>query len=144
MSYLLVLLTIVPVSFFHLFKVFSPKRRWMYTGVALGLVIAPISYGLIKFTFVPVVGALLGFVGLFFNMIHGSVGYFCLISVGMVEPSAVLSVSELVMINLLNAAIWSFYYGIIGFNIDKKLASAEDASAGVPVEETGPKVAIKA
>jgi len=118
MEKMLILLAILPVASFFIAKSSKTKSKWLYTGIAFGVVIAPVSLALIKFTFIPVIGKLLGLIGLFTNLIHGSVGYFGLMAAGIMEPGGTLSFSQMVTINIVNAAIWSTYYGIIGYNID--------------------------
>ncbi|MEN8258412.1 MAG: hypothetical protein ABFS09_11180 [Thermodesulfobacteriota bacterium] len=125
MSQYLILLAIIPLSVFNLTKMFMPGRRWLLSGLAAGLVIAPVSMGLIEFTYVPIIGKALGLVGVVGNLIHGSVGYFFLVSFGGMEPGVLLTASQLVTINLVNAAIWGSYYGMVGHNIDAKLATEE-------------------
>jgi len=118
MTHLLLMLAIIPLSCFNLATTFKAKNRWMYTGITMGLVIAPVSLALIKFSYIPVIGKLIGLIGLLTNLIHGSVGYFGLMTVGLMEPGASLSGTNLLVINLVNAVIWASYYGIIGYNLD--------------------------
>lgn len=131
MSQYLILLAIIPLSFFHLTKTFNSKHRWMLCGVSVGLVIAPISFGLLQFTYIPFIGKLIGFVGLIANLTHGSVGYFCLVGSGIIEPNAILTASQLVMINLVNAVLFSYAYGMIGYAVDRKLEAEEKESYAV-------------
>jgi hypothetical protein len=128
MTQYLILLAIIPLSVFSLTKMFMPRRRWLLSGLASGLVIAPVSMGLIEFTYVPIIGKALGIVGVIGNLIHGSVGYFFLVSFGGMEPGVLLSASQLVTISLVNAAIWGSYYGMVGYNIDVKLATEESSA----------------
>ncbi|MCK5192635.1 MAG: hypothetical protein KAQ71_02415 [Desulfobulbaceae bacterium] len=141
MEKMLLLLASLPVATFFITKMSKLKYKWLYTGVAFGLVIAPVSLALIKFTFIPVIGKLIGGIGLITNLIHGSVGYFILMTVGFMEPGGTLSASQMVTINLVNAAIWSTYYGILGYNIDTgqtaiipETKSTEFQKRAVPVE----------
>lgn len=120
MTQLLLLLAIIPLSCFNLATTFKSKHRWMITGITMGMVIAPVSLALIKFSYIPIIGKLIGIVGLVTNLIHGSVGYFGLMTVGLMEPGTVLAGSDLMIINLVNAVIWALYYGVIGYNIDHK------------------------
>ena len=141
MEKMLILLAILPVTCFFIAKSNKIKNKWLYTGIAFGLVIAPVSLALIKFTFIPVIGKLLGLIGLLTNLIHGSVGYFGLMTIGVMEPGGTLSFWQLVTINTVNASIWSTYYGIIGYNIDTgqttiipETVSAETHKRTVPIE----------
>lgn len=123
MTTLLLLLAILPLATYNLSKVLGSKHRWLLTGVTMGMVIAPVSLALVQMTYIPIVGKLLGLVGLVTNLIHGSVGYFGLMTFGVIEPGTILVGSELLVINLVNALIWSLYYGTIGYNMDPKPAS---------------------
>jgi len=122
MTQLLVLLAIIPIAIFLLTKKFHPKDRWLFFGVAFGTVISPASYGLIGFTSMPVIGKLLGLVGLMANLIHGSLGYFFLQSIGLLAEGAPLQAAQFLMIHMVNALIWSSYYGMIGYKIGQKIA----------------------
>jgi hypothetical protein len=124
MSHLLLLLAIIPLSCFNLATTFKSKHRWLFTGISLGIVIAPVSLALIKFAYVPVIGKLISVIGLITNLIHGSVGYFILMTIGVMEPGGVLSGPNLILINIVNALIWSTYYGMLGYNIDNQKSVA--------------------
>jgi hypothetical protein len=132
MAQLLILLALIPLACFFFTKKLHPKDRWLLFGVAIGTVISPASYGLIEFTTLPVIGKLLGLVGLMANLIHGSLGYFFLDSIGMLSEGFPLGGSQLVMIHLVNALIWSSYYGMIGNKIGQKIAGEiTESSPGV-------------
>jgi len=128
MSQYLILLALIPISCFHLTKMFNTEDKWLYRGLSLGMVIAPLSYGLLQFTYIPIIGKILGMVGLIVNLTHGPLGYFCLAGTGFFEPGVLLSASEFTMINLVNAVIFASCYGMIGYSIDRKL-EAENESA---------------
>ncbi|MCB2183313.1 MAG: hypothetical protein KQH63_14865 [Desulfobulbaceae bacterium] len=131
MSQYLILLAIIPIACFQLTKLVNTKYRWMFFGISLGLVIAPVSFGLIQFTYVPVIGKILGYIGLVANLTHGSVGYFCLVGSGIIEPEAVITATQLVMINMVNAALFSYCYGMIGYAVDKKVEEEKAAEGYV-------------
>ena len=133
MSYLLILLALIPVCGFYLAKTYKPRQNWQWVGVAFGLVVAPVSLGLIKYAFIPVVGKLFGLVGVVLNLIHGPLGYFLMVSLGFEGSGLTLSASELTVINLINAVIWSFIYGIVGHHVDVKLAEEVTATEQRPV-----------
>ena len=48
------------------------------------------------------------------------------VGIGIQEPGVVLSALELTTINLVNAVIWSVYYGIVGYHCDRKGAAADE------------------
>ncbi len=132
MSQWLIFLAIIPLSCLHLTRTYQTKNRWMLTGIAFGSVVAPISFGLLKLTYIPIIGKILGLVGLVSNLTHGSVGYFCLVGSGLLEPGSVISASQLVLINLVNGVLFAFCYGMIGYSIDRKLETVQGrVDAGV-------------
>lgn len=122
MTQLLIVLAIIPVACFQLSNKLHPKDRWLLFGVSFGTVVSPVSYSLMEFTSVPVIGKLLGLIGLMANLIHGSLGYFFLQSIGLLAEGAPLLGSQLLMIHMVNALIWSSYYGMIGYKIGQKIA----------------------
>jgi hypothetical protein len=122
MAQLLIFLALIPLACLQFSKKLHPKDRWLLFGVAFGTVVSPVSYGLIEFTGIPVVGKLMGLIGLMANLIHGSLGYFFLESIGLLAEGATLIASQLLMIHMVNALIWSSYYGMIGYKIGQKIA----------------------
>jgi len=122
----LLLLIAVPITCYYLSGIHWPSLKWRLSGIAYGLVIAPISLCLLHYTNVPLVGKLLGFVGLVLNLIHGSPGYFLMIGLGIQEPGIQLTTSELLAINTANGIIWGVYYGIVGYNFDAKWAGVPE------------------
>ena len=122
MSEYMILFAIVPLSCFELTRLFNCKFRNMLCGISIGLVIAPLSFALLQFTCVPVIGGLLGLIGQVINLTHGSIGYFCLVGSGLLEPGVQIAAAQLVMVNLVNGLLFAYGYGIIGYAIDRKLA----------------------
>jgi hypothetical protein len=132
MAQLLIFLALIPLACLQFSKKLHPKDRWLLFGVAFGTVVSPVSYGLIEFTGIPVVGKLMGLIGLMANLIHGSLGYFFLESIGLLAEGATLIASQLLMIHMVNALIWSSYYGMIGYKIGQKIAGeTKEASLGM-------------
>jgi hypothetical protein len=127
MNQFLLLLAIVPLACFYLASLRKPDLKWRLTGITFGLVIAPVSLCLLQYVYVPVIGKLFGLIGLVLNLIHGSVGYFIAVGMGMAQPGELLAGSELGVINLINGAIWATYYGILGYHFDLKQIGAEQA-----------------
>ena len=126
MRELLLLLAIVPIACYNLTDIFMPKRKWLWTGLSFGMVVAPVSMTLLQSTHIPLVGPLLGIVGLIFNIIHGTVGYFTVVAIGIHEPGMVISAYELTVINIFNGFAWSMFYGILGYHIDMKWPSTDE------------------
>ena len=124
MRELLLLLAIVPIALYNLTDIYMPKRKWLWTGMACGMVVAPVSMCLLQSTHIPFIGSLLGLIGLVFNLIHGTLGYFTVVALGIHEPSMVISASELTTINIINGFAWGMFYGVLGYNIDLKWPSA--------------------
>lgn len=122
MSHYLIFLAIIPMSCFHLAKMFGPGRLWLWTGLSAGLVIAPVSQGLVEYTLIPVIGGMLGLVGAVFDIVHASVGYFLLAAMGVFEPGQVLTAPQFTLMHLVNGLIWTTYYGIVGFRMDLKFS----------------------
>jgi len=131
MNQFLLLLAIVPIACFNLTAILNPRLKWRLTGLAFGLVIAPVSLCLLQYVYVPVLGKLFGLAGLILNLIHGSVGYFVALGMGLQQPGELLAGSEMAMINVINGVIWATYYGILGYHFDVKQA----AGATEAVEE---------
>jgi hypothetical protein len=125
MNQFLLLLAIVPLACFYLASLRKPDLKWRLTGITFGLVIAPVSLCLLQYVYVPVIGKLFGLIGLVLNLIHGSVGYFIAVGMGMAQPGELLAGSELGVINLINGAIWATYYGILGYHFDLKQVGSE-------------------
>jgi len=125
MSQWLIFLAIVPLASFQLTKIYEVKNRWMWNGIAIGLVIAPLSFGLIQLTYIPLVGPLLGLVGLVANLTHGSIGYFCLVGSGVLELDTVITASQLAIINVVNGVLFSYCYGLVGYSLDRKHETAD-------------------
>ncbi len=122
MSHLLIFLAIIPIACFQLAKMYAPCRLWLLTGLTAGLVIAPVSQGLVEYTLIPVIGGYIGIIGTMCNLIHGSVGYLFLGAMGTFEPGVVLNSSQLIVMNAVNAVIWTIYYGVVGYRMDLKLS----------------------
>lgn len=125
MSQWLIFLAIVPLSCFQLTKIYEIKNRWMWNGIAIGMVIAPLSFGLIQLTYIPIIGPLLGLVGLVANLTHGSIGYFCLLGSGFLELDTVITAFQLVLINVVNGVLFSYCYGLIGYSLDRRLEATD-------------------
>ncbi len=127
MSHWLIFLAIVPLSCLYLTKKMQTKNRFMWNGIAFGMVIAPVSFALIQMTYIPLIGKLLGLVGVIANLTHGAVGYICLLGSGVLETNTLITATQLVMINAVNGVLFACIYGLIGYAIDRKLAKANES-----------------
>lgn len=120
MSQWLIFLVIVPLVVNYIAKMHDSKHRMMWLGIAVGAVIAPVSFGLIQMTYIPIIGKVLGLTGVIGNLTHGTVGYLCLVGSGFIETGIALSAGTLAIINVVNGILFSYIYGLIGYAIGKK------------------------
>jgi hypothetical protein len=125
MSEWLIFLAIIPLSCIYLTKDTYVKNRFMWYGISLGMVIAPVSFGLIQMTYIPILGKLLGLIGVIINLTHGSVGFICLLGSGVLETNAAINAVDLIMINVFNGVLFAYIYGLIGYAVDRKLAKGK-------------------
>jgi len=132
MRELLLLLALVPVAVYNLSDIFVPKRKWLWTGIACGLVVSPVSMCLLQSTHFPLLGKLIGLIGLVLNLIHGPLGYFTVVALGIHEPGLALSTAQFTLINLINGFAWGSFYGILGLNADLKWPSAAEGRKFFP------------
>lgn len=128
MSQWLIFLAIIPICSMHLTKHHNIKNRWMWNGIAFGLVVAPMSFGLLQMTYIPILGKFVGLIGLIGNLIHGSVGYICLVGSGILEFNTVMTGPQLCLINLVNGIIFAYTYGMMGHYVDEKLNTSDEIS----------------
>ena len=123
---LLLLLAIIRIALYNLTDIYMPKRKWLWTGLAFGIIVAPVSMCLLQSTHIPLIGKLLGLVGLVTNLVHGTLGYFTVIALGIHEPGMIISSYELTIINIFNGIAWGMFYGLLGYNIDLKYPSTAE------------------
>jgi len=90
----------------------------LFTGVALGLVISPLSTGLYSTFFLSPLGFPTGMLGLVSTLFHGAPGYQFALWLGVVPPNEVVRGVGHVYIELLNGVFWAAIYGILGFIVD--------------------------
>ena len=126
MRELLLLLAIVPIITYNLADIYIPKRKWLWTGIAFGMIVAPVSMCLLQSTHIPIFGKLIGLGGLILNLIHGPLGYFTVVAAGIHEPGTVLTAAQLTQINIINGFVWGMFYGVLGYNIDLKWPSTAE------------------
>jgi hypothetical protein len=118
MSHYLILLALIPLSCFEMFKQVRFPYKNTVCGAATGLVIAPLGHALVHFTGVPVIGKFFGLIGLSIHLIHGWPGYACMMSTGLIEPGAACSALQLTSIHLLNGLLCACVYALVGYVID--------------------------
>jgi hypothetical protein len=95
-----------------------PQRVFLLTGLALGAVIAPLSLGLYATYFIPYIGFLPGMIGLLLVMIHSAPGFHLARLLGIVSPAEIIAGGGDFWFVLLNAIVWAFVYGCLGWAID--------------------------
>ena len=93
MTQYLLLLAVVPISAYYLQKIFRGRQQWLWTGMAFGMVIAPISLALMKWVYMPGISKVVRFFGVALNIIHGPLGYFMALSAGLVNSRCFREVS---------------------------------------------------
>jgi len=118
MSHYLILLALIPVSCFSLATLFRCTYKNTIKGFSLGLVVAPVSFACVTFTFVPIIGKLIGFLGLPIHIVHFWFGYLLMIGMNVVEPGAPLTTLQFAMLHILNAMFFAPLYALIGYALD--------------------------
>ncbi len=117
----------------HLTKHFQARYRWTLNGIAFGAVIAPMSFGFLQMTYIPIIGKLLGLFGLLANLTHGSIGYICLLGGGFVEMNSVISAQQFILINAVNGLFFACCYGLIGYSLDRKAVTEAAGEHMLPI-----------
>ena len=120
MTHYFILLALIPIVFFELFKQVRCKYKNTVCGAAMGLAVAPLGHALVHFTFVPVIGKLLGLIGLAIHLTHGWPGYACVMSTGLIEPGAGFTALQLTSIHLFNGLLCGSIYALVGYVLDVK------------------------
>ena len=125
---LLILLVLIPITVYELLKAKEIKRnKWLWIGFSVGLIIAPVSYALVEFAYVPIVGGLVGSLGAVVNLIHAPVGYIVAVGSKLIESNnEALSPQNMVIVHVVNAIIWASVYSILGHKLDKYLLSKKN------------------
>jgi hypothetical protein len=101
-----------------------PQFSATATGVGLGLVVSPVSFGLYATYFLgpsSILGAVslvTGMIGLASAMFHGPPGFYIARSLGLVPAGVVEGVSH-VYVEMANALVWAVVYGVLGWVIDR-------------------------
>ena len=121
---LLIALVLVPIAAWLLARRYMPQFSATATGVGLGLVVSPMSFGLYATYFLgPAgilgpVGLVTGMIGLASSMFHGPPGFHITRFLGLVPAGVVEGVSR-VYIEMANALVWAAVYGLLGWVIDR-------------------------
>lgn len=103
----------------------NSKHKYLIAGILFGIIVAPASWGLYGFYYIPVVGLIPGMMGLISTMFHSWPGYDIVTYLGLRDPRTVVEGIQHIEIELFNALIWVPVYGIIGFIIDIKKRSCK-------------------
>lgn len=121
---LLIALIFVPVAAWLAARRYMPQFSATATGVGLGLVVSPVSFGLYATYFLGPSGILgpislvTGMIGLASSMFHGPPGFHITRSLGLV-PAGVVEGAGHVYVEIANALVWAAVYGALGWVIDR-------------------------
>ena len=115
---LLAALVVVPVAAWLYARRLAPHFSATMTGVALGLVVSPVSMGLYATYFLGPLGIVTGMVGLASVMFHGAPGFYIARSLGLLPPGLVEGFGHL-YVEIANAFVWAAAYGALGWLIDR-------------------------
>ena len=121
MSQYLIFLAILPLICFEICKLFRCSYKNTIYGISLGLVITPVSFALVQFTYIPVIGKFIGLVGLLVHLVHCWFGYGCMIGMGVLEPGATVSTMQLDLVHSLNGLFFAIIYGLAGYFRDLRI-----------------------
>jgi len=94
-----------------------PEYLATITGIALGLVISPVSMGLYATYFLGPLGIVTGMIGLVSAVFHGTPGYYIARTFGLVPPGVVEGIGHF-YVGAINALVWAVIYGALGRVID--------------------------
>lgn len=117
---LLMLLAALPLACYFYCKLRAPKKLWLSTGIGLGLVISPISMGILALKPIPLVGMLFGLIGIILTLPHDFPGYLMALSTGLAHIGGELPFKERIWVEVLNGIFWSVVYGFIGHALDNR------------------------
>lgn len=115
---LLLLLAVVPILAFRLARSRFPSRAFLISGLALGLVISPLSLGLYASFFIPYVGFVPGIFGLMSTMFHSTPGYNLAIAFGIVPSHQVVEGVGRLYLAAIDGVVWAVVYGGLGWVVD--------------------------
>lgn len=119
MVILLNLLLLLPIATYLLAKRTGSKHVFRVTGIAFGLVVAPLSLGLYSWYSFSSWGVVPGLLGLGMSLVHESLGFQLAVSAGVVNGVEVSSnVFQHIIVELFNAVAWAIVYGMLGHGLD--------------------------
>ena len=110
------LLWLVPIAVWLTTREKSQLFKSTIRGVSIGLVVSPASLGLYGFYFVGPLAAILGMLGLVLSF-HSFVGYEVAISFNLIPSHTVITGTERLPIEIINAVFWAVVYGLLGLFI---------------------------
>lgn len=119
MLLLLLLFAVVPWMSWRYTRIHAPRHVWLISGVALGLVISPLSLGLYATFFVSPIGLPTGMLGLVSTLFHGPPGYHAARWLGLLPENEVVSGLVSIYVEVLNGIFWALVYGFLGLVIDR-------------------------
>ena len=114
----LLILGLVPIFAFWFTRRHNPRYVFAISGVALGSVISLVSLGVFALAVIPVVGPLVGQVGLRSNAIHKSTSYSLAMAVGVIPSGPGNPGVSRFYIGVVDAIFWATIYGAVGAIID--------------------------
>lgn len=118
MLLLLLILAAVPILAFRYARRRHPNRTFLISGLALGVVISPLSLGLYATFFIPYVGLVPGMLGLMSTMFHSAPGYSLAITLGVIPSHQVVGGVGHFYLAAIDAVFWAVVYGSLGWAID--------------------------
>jgi len=116
--FFLLIFIFVPIATYKIAK--SGKYNYIYslTGISIGVIIYPLSFGLYSLFFIPYIGFAPGILGLILTMIHSTPGFYLATSLELIPIGLTTEVTQHIVIAIFNGIVWSIFYGFIGFLID--------------------------
>lgn len=120
MILLLTVLIFLPIITFWLGSRKAPEYKYMFTGIAFGAIVAPLSIGLYAWFHLSIFGIIPGGIGFVLSLIHEPPGYQAAVALGLVQKGEVVSsLSQHISVEALNGVFWSVIYGLLGYLLDQ-------------------------
>lgn len=114
----LLILALVPIVAFWFARRHYPRHVFAISGATLGSVISLVSLGVFALMVIPVIGPLLGKVGLLSNAIHKSTSYSLAMAFGLIPSGPGNTGVSRFYIGVVDAIFWATIYGAAGAIID--------------------------